>query len=65
MSLAIAFCLFNDINNFEDIKKVSESIYSDNSSVDFTDIMTIGCFDDGTEINNFESDNSNDYYYGI
>ena len=65
MSLAIAFCLFNDINNFEDIKKVSESIYSDNSSVEFTDIMTIGCFDDGTEINNFESDNSNDYYYGI
>ena len=51
MSLAIAFCLFNDINNFEDIKKVSESIYSDNSSVDFTDIMTIGCFDDGTEVN--------------
>ena len=65
MSLAIAFCLFNDINNFEDIKKVSESIYSDDSSVDFTDIMTIGCFDDGTEINNFESDSSNDYYYGI
>ena len=65
MSLAIAFCLFNDINNFEDIKKVSESIYSDDSSVDFTDIMTIGCFDDGTGINNFESDNSNDYYYGI
>lgn len=65
MSLAIAFCLFNDINNFEDIKKVSESIYSDDSSVDFTDIMTIGCFDDGTVINNFESDNSNDYYYGI
>ena len=65
MSLAIAFCLFNDINNFEDIKKVSESIYSDNSSVEFTDIMTIGCFDDGTEINNFESDSSNDYYYGI
>ena len=65
MSLAIAFCLFNDINNFEDIKKVSESIYSDDSSVDFTDIMTIGCFDDGTEINNFESDSSNDYYFGI
>ena len=65
MSLAIAFCLFNDINNFEDIKKVSESIYSDDSSVEFTDIMTIGCFDDGTGINNFESDNSNDYYYGI
>ena len=65
MSLAIAFCLFNDINNFEDIKKVSESIYSDDSSVDFTDIMTIGCFDDGTEINIFESDSSNDYYYGI
>ena len=65
MSLAIAFCLFNDINNFEDIKKVSESIYSDDSSVEFTDIMTIGCFDDGTEINNFESDSNNDYYYGI
>src|SRR5574344_22172 len=65
MSLAIAFCLFNNINNFEDIKKVSESIYSDNSSVDFTDTMTIGCFDDGTEINSSESDNNNYYYFGI
>lgn len=63
MSLAIAFCLFNNINNFEDIKKVSESIYSDNSSVDFTDIMTIGCFDDGTEINSFESNDFNNYSF--
>ena len=27
--------------------------------------IILGCFDDGTEINNFESDSSNDYYYGI
>lgn len=64
MSLAIGFCLFNDIQNFEDFKEVTKSIYSE-SETDFADCITIGCFDDGTEINNFESDNSNDYYYGI
>ena len=64
MSLAIAFCLFNDIQNFEDFKEVTKSIYSE-SDTDFADCITIGNFDDGTEINNFESDNSNDYYYGI
>ena len=64
MSLAIAFCLFNDIQNFEDFKEVTKSIYSE-SETDFADYITIGNFDDGTEINNFESDNSNDYYYGI
>ena len=64
MSLAIAFCLFNDIQNFEDFKEVTKSIYSE-SETDFADCITIGNFDDGTEINNFESDNSNDYYYGI
>lgn len=64
MSLAIGFCLFNDIQNFEDFKEVTKSIYSE-SDTDFADCITIGCFDDGTEINNFESDNSNDYYYGI
>ena len=64
MSLAIAFCLFNDIQNFEDFKEITKSIYSE-SDTDFADCITIGNFDDGTEINNFESDNSNDYYYGI
>ena len=64
MSLAIAFCLFNDIQNFEDFKEVTKSIYSE-SETDFADCITIGNFDDGTEINNFELDNSNDYYYGI
>ena len=64
MSLAIGFCLFNDIQNFEDFKEVTKSIYSE-SETDFADCITIGNFDDGTEINNFESDNSNDYYYGI
>ena len=64
MSLAIGFCLFNDIQNFEDFKEVTKSIYSE-SDTDFADCITIGNFDDGTEINNFESDNSNDYYYGI
>lgn len=63
MSLAIAFCLFNDIQNFEDFKEVTKSIYSE-SDTDFADCITIGNFDDGnleTEFNEM----TNDYFYGI
>ena len=63
MSLAIAFCLFNDIQNFEDFKEVTKSIYSE-SETDFADYITIGNFDDG--ISGFENDEmSTDYFYGI
>ena len=63
MSLAIAFCLFNDIQNFEDFKEVTKSIYSE-SETDFADYITIGNFDDG--ISGFENDEmSIDYFYGI
>ena len=63
MSLAIAFCLFNDIQNFEDFKEVTKSIYSESES-DFADYITIGNFDDG--ISGFENDEMlTDYFYGI
>lgn len=63
MSLAIAFCLFNDIQNFEDFKEVTKSIYSE-SETDFADYITIGNFDDG--ISEFENDEmTTDYFYGI
>lgn len=63
MSLAIAFCLFNDIQNFEDFKEVTKSIYSE-SETDFADYITIGNFDDG--ISGFENDEMlTDYFYGI
>ena len=63
MSLAIAFCLFNDIQNFEDFKEVTKSIYSE-SETDFADYITIGNFDDG--ISGFENDEMlTDNFYGI
>ena len=63
MSLAIAFCLFNDIQNFEDFKEITKSIYSE-SETDFADYITIGNFDDG--VSEFENDEmSTDYFYGI
>ena len=63
MSLAIAFCLFNDIQNFDDFKEVTKSIYSE-SETDFADYITIGNFDDG--ISGFENDEMlTDYFYGI
>ena len=63
MSLAIAFCLFNDIQNFEDFKEVTKSIYSE-SDTDFADCITIGNFDDGNPETNFD-EMTNDYFYGI
>lgn len=63
MSLAIGFCLFNDIQNFEDFKEVTKSIYSE-SDTDFADYITIGNFDDGTSETDFD-EMTNDYFYGI
>lgn len=63
MSLALGLCLFNDIQNFEDFKEVTKSIYSE-SETDFADYITIGNFDDG--VSGFENDEmSTDYFYGI
>ena len=63
MSLAIGFCLFNDIQNFEDFKEVTKSIYSESDS-DFADCITIGNFDDGTSETDFD-EMTNGYFYGI
>ena len=63
MSLAIAFCLFNDIQNFEDFKEVTKSIYSE-SETDFADYITIGNFDDGNLETEFD-EMTTDYFYGI
>lgn len=63
MSLAISFCLFNDIQNFDDFKEVTKSIYSESES-DFADYITIGNFDDGTSIYETELEQT-DYFYGI
>ena len=63
MSLAIAFCLFNDIQNFDDFKEVTKSIYSE-SETDFADYITIGNFDDGNPETEFD-EMTNDYFYGI
>ena len=63
MSLAIGFCLFNDIQNFEDFKEVTKSIYSE-SETDFADCITIGNFDDGNPETEFD-EMTNDYFYGI
>ncbi len=63
MSLAIGFCLFNDIQNFEDFKEVTKSIYSE-SDTDFADCITIGNFDDGIPDTDFD-EMTTDYFYGI
>lgn len=47
MALAISLCLFNDINNFNDIKEVAEKVHSSEDTENFTDMITIGDFDDG------------------
>lgn len=62
MSLALGLCLFNDIQNFEDFKEVTKSIYSE-SDTDFADYITIGNFDDGSILET-EFDET-EYFYGI
>lgn len=49
MALAIALCLFNNIDNFTDIRVVADSVHSTEDSQCFTDLITIGDFDDGIE----------------
>ena len=52
-----------DIQNFEDFKEVTKSIYSE-SDTDFADCITIGNFDDGNPETEFD-EMSTDYFYGI
>ena len=52
MSLALAFVPFCDTNNFEDMREVIKSLYSNEvveNSHSFTDLLAIGSFDDGTD----------------
>jgi len=51
MSLALTFVIFNDLNNFEDMKDVVKKIQS-NETEEFADeVLNIGSFDDGIEEN--------------
>lgn len=63
MCLAIVFAPFTDVNNFEDLGAVIRGIYSnEQSSIDFTDYLTIGNFDDYTDdyVESGDSDSSFD-----
>jgi hypothetical protein len=54
IALALAFTIFNSVKNFADMKDVSKMLFDnleESVDVDITDILTIGSFDDGTEMN--------------
>ena len=77
MGIALAFTIFNDTRNFEDMRKVCDTLFGEveNSEKQSTlDLITIGSFNDGTTENeNYNSkpesyeeylvnfDNSNDF----
>lgn len=53
MSLALAFTLFNEVKNFSDMKTITNSIKSDlkeKDPVNIAELITIGGFDDGTDV---------------
>lgn len=55
MSLAMVFVPFCNTKNFEDMKKLVEQLYNkfpesqDQEKVKFSELLNIGCFDDGTD----------------
>lgn len=63
MSLAIAFCIFVNVDNFEDMKNIISLIYTNDTenSFEFTDILTVGAFGDFNDHNN-ETNNLNNFY---
>ena len=64
MSLALAFCIFANVDNFEDMKDMIDIIYNNNNNnFEFTDILTVGAFGDFND----SSDGSDDFkdFYGI
>ena len=46
MSLALAFCLFLNVDNFEDMREMVDAIYHGSEDLKFTDILTVGSFGD-------------------
>lgn len=61
MSLALAFTLFNSTKNFEDMKKITEILFTEmeeQEEVSIEDLITVGGFDDGTDEYELEQDNS-------
>ena len=49
MALCIALAPFADAKNFDNIKELTDKMYSsDSSETDFTDFLCIGSFDDGS-----------------
>lgn len=50
MALCIALAPFADAKNFDNIKELTDKMYSsDSSETDFTDFLCIGSFDDGSD----------------
>lgn len=64
MSLALTFVPFCNTENFEDMKVLVKDLYSVEESDDsgFSEYLTIGNFDDGTEI---QENNITTYYNGV
>lgn len=55
MALCIALALFADAKNFENIRELTEKMYSDNTDTDFTEFLCVGGFDD------YSDDSGSDY----
>ena len=62
MCLGIVFAPFTNTKNFEDMNSLIKGMYS-NESVEFTDYLTIGNFDDFTDesYENYESESFDGY----
>jgi hypothetical protein len=54
MALALVFVPFCNVKNFEDMKSITKTLYSDGDlteeeKVSFSEMLTVGCFNDGTD----------------
>ena len=66
MSLAITFAPFCNSKNFEDMKELVKRLYNDDKENDdksFIEFLTVGSFDDGTNINDEQSTEYNNFSY--
>jgi len=61
MSLALTFVPFCNTKNFEDMRKLIKNLYNDDipdsEKVNFSELLTIGSFQDGTDENDFDISN--------
>lgn len=69
MSLALTFAPFCNSKNFEDMKELVKRLYNDfdddkeNDDKSFIEFLTVGSFDDGTNINDEQSTEYNNFSY--